>query len=214
MTPASVISDVRRLIQDTREPVRYSDTELLGYVNQTLKRMAMLRPDLFIVTGTITVVPNQNRQLIPSNASRLVEIFSNVNGNAIEEVNRDVFDRAYPNWPLDPPGSPTKYIRHTRNPKAFFLYPAPQASFQLMADYVVSPPNYTLLQTIQNPSAEYYPVIVDGTVFLAESTDNEHVSTGRAKLFFDAFVQGLGVSSQARIMTDTESGGLGASPES
>jgi hypothetical protein len=49
---------------------------------------------------------------------------------------------------------------------------------------------------------------VDGVIFLAESIDNEHVNSGRAKLFQESFVQSLGVSLQSRAITDTESGGL------
>jgi hypothetical protein len=47
MTPQAVITEVRRLLLDETEPYRYSDTFLLGLVNQGLKRMAVLRPDLF-----------------------------------------------------------------------------------------------------------------------------------------------------------------------
>ena len=50
--------------------------------------------------------------------------------------------------------------------------------------------------------------MVEGAVYLAESVDNEHVNSGRAKLFQDAFVQGLGVGLQSRVITDTEAGGL------
>ena len=143
----------------------------------------------------------------------MVEIFGVSGGNAIEEVNRDEFDRAYPAWQSDAAGVPTKYMRHTRNPKGFFLYPRPQAGVQLLAEYVVSPPDYTLLQAIITPADEYFSTIVDGTVFLAESVDNEHVSSGRAKLFYDSFVQSLGVSGQAREITDTERGGISTPPE-
>ena len=54
MTPSEVIQEVRRLSLDVRQPVRYSDAELLGYVNQTIKRIAVLRPDLFT---TIEPIP-------------------------------------------------------------------------------------------------------------------------------------------------------------
>jgi hypothetical protein len=54
----------------------------------------------------------------------------------------------------------------------------------------------------------YLTSVVEGTVYLAESIDNEHVNSGRAKLFQDAFTQGLGVGLQARVVTDTEEGGL------
>jgi len=213
MTPSLVITEVRRLIQDENAPVRYSDATLLGFVNQTLKRMAMLRPDLFTTVADIPTVSGQVYQAIPAAGSRLVEIFGVSGGNAIEEVNRDEFDRAYPAWQSDTAGVPTKYMRHTRNPKGFFLYPRPQAGVQLLAEYVVSPPDYTLLQAIITPADEYFSTIVDGTVFLAESVDNEHVSSGRAKLFYDSFVQSLGVSGQAREITDTERGGIGTPPE-
>ena len=41
MTPAEVITEVRRLVQDQLVPYRYSDTVLLGYVNQSLQRLAL-----------------------------------------------------------------------------------------------------------------------------------------------------------------------------
>lgn len=213
MTPAQIITEVRRLIQDDATPVRYSDAVLLGFVNQTIKRMATLRPDLFTSVADIPTSSGQVYQIIPSDGGRLVEVFGVTSGEAIEEVNRDEFNRAYPAWKTDAAGIPTKYMRHSRNPKGFFLYPRPQAGVQLLAEYVVSPPNYTLSQFIANPPAEYFTVLVDGTVFLAESVDNEHVNSGRAKLFYDSFVQSLGVSGQAREITDTESGGIGKPPE-
>ena len=39
-----VITEVRRIIQDTNIPYRYSDDVLLGFANQALKRIAVLRP--------------------------------------------------------------------------------------------------------------------------------------------------------------------------
>ena len=54
----------------------------------------------------------------------------------------------------------------------------------------------------------YFPAIVDGTVFLAESIDNEHVNSNRAALFQQSFSQALGISSQTRQITDTEGGGI------
>jgi hypothetical protein len=73
---------------------------------------------------------------------------------------------------------------------------------------VQSPQPYTLAQTIELLPDSYLPVVVDGTVYMAESVDNEHVNSGRAKLFFDSFTQSLGVGLQSRTITDTEEGGL------
>lgn len=207
MTPNEVIAEVRRLIQDTSTPYRYSDTVLLGFVNQTLKRMVMLRPDLFAVIGDFTTTPNTVLQSCPADSTRLIEIFQVKNGNAVTEVNRDTIDRSTPGWVNETAGQPVNFMRHVRNPNRFFVYPRPVAGVVLVGEYAQTPPNYTLNQAITYPIDTYFPSVVDGVVFLAESIDNEHVNSNRAKLFQDSFVQGLGVALQTRTITDTESGG-------
>jgi hypothetical protein len=77
----------------------------------------------------------------------------------------------------------------------------------LVGEYVIAPDDYALTDEIDLPDA-YLPALVDGTVFLAESVDNEHVNSGRAKLYQDSFTQLLAVGLQSRTMTDTEEGGL------
>jgi hypothetical protein len=207
MTPNEVITEVRRLIQDTKTPFRYSDAVMLGFVNQTLKRMVMLRPDLFSVITDIPTVAGTVLQSCPTDSTRLIEIFAVKAGDAVTEVNRETLDRTAPGWQREAPGQPVNFMRHVRNPNRFFLYPAPAVGVVLVGEYAQTPPDYTLNQEITFPTDAYFPTVVDGTVFLAESIDNEHVNSGRAKLFQDSFVQGLGVSLQSRTITDTEAGG-------
>lgn len=211
MTPAEVIAEVRKLIQDTRVTYRYQDTDLLGFVNQTLRRMAMLRPDLFTAITNFTTTPNVVLQSCPADSVRLVEIYQTVGGTAITEVSRETMDQSTPGWVSEAAGSPVNYIRHPRNPNKFFVYPRPSAGTLLVGEYVQSPPNYTINQTISLPDA-YFTVLVDGTVFVAESIDNEHVSSGRAKLYQDAFFQTLGVSQQQRLTTDSEDAAVDRKP--
>ena len=90
MTPAEVIAEVRNVIQDTRATFRYSDPLLLSFVNTTIKRVAILRPDLFTVIGDIPVTANTVIQGCPANAVRLVEIFQVKNGDVLTEVSREV----------------------------------------------------------------------------------------------------------------------------
>ena len=208
MTPQDVITEVRRLIQDESIPLRYSDTVLLGFVNGTLKRMAVLRPDLFSLITNIPTTAGSVVQSCPSDSVRLVEIFQVVNGNAVTEVSRDMLDQSTPGWVAEASGTPVNYVRHVRNPNRFFLYPRPTTGTQLLAEYIQSPPAYTIGQTIALLPDAYLATVVDGTVYMAESVDNEHVNSGRAKLFFDSFTQSLGVGLQSRTITDTEEGGL------
>jgi hypothetical protein len=208
MTPADIIAEARVLIQDSRTPYRYSDTVLLGFVNQTLRRMSILRPDLFLVIGDIPTTANTVIQSCPSDSLRLVEIFQIKNGDAVTEVNREVLDQMSPGWVNEAAGTPLNFMRHVRNPNKFFLYPRPATGVILVGEYAQVPPAYTLNQTVAALPDAYLPVAADGVVFLAESVDNEHVNSGRAKLFQDSFNQTLAAGLQTRTITDTEDAGL------
>jgi len=148
MTPADIITEARNLVQDTRAPYRYSDTLMLGWVNQTLKRMSVLRPDLFSFIGDIPTTVNTVLQSCPSDSLRLVEIFQIKNGDAVTEVSRDVLDQMYPNWVNEAAGTPVNFMRHVRSPNKFFLYPRPAAGVVLVGEYAQVPPAYTIAQAI------------------------------------------------------------------
>lgn len=208
MTPADVITEVRRIVQDQTVPYRYSDTVLLGYVNQTLKRMAVLRPDLFSDIVEIPTQAGSAVQTLPDDAIRLLDIFQVKDGGAVNEVDREVMNRNYPNWMLETAGVPVNFMRHVKNPDRFFLYPRPQAGVVLIGEYAVAPSEYAVSDTIALLSDTYFPVVVDGAVYLAESIDDEHIQSGRAKLFYDSFVQQLGANLQSRKVTDTKGAGM------
>jgi len=208
MTPAEVISEARILINDTRAPQRYSDDDMLGFVNQTLKRAAMYRPDLFLQLGDISTTADTTVQTMPADSLRLVEIFGIKDGDTITEADREVFDQTYPGWRSEAAAQPINFMRHVRNPNVYFLYPRPVSGVILLAEYAKVPTDYALSDPITAPIDAYFPTIVDGTVYLAESVDDEHVNSGRAKLFLDAFTQGLGVSLQSREITDSEEAAL------
>jgi len=208
VTPAQVIVEVRRILQDIRVPQRYSDALLLGFVNQALKRMAVLRPDLFAVIDDFVTQAGQTIQSAPADSLRMMEVFQVKDGDGIVEVSRKAMDETYPGWVNDPAGPTVNWMRHVRNDNRFFIYPKAPAGQTLVIEYAQTPREYGLEETIERLSEAYFPVLVDGAVFLAESVDNEHVNSNRAQLFQQSFTQALGVSVQARSITDTEEGGL------
>ena len=203
-----VITDVRRIIQDTTTTYRYSDTVLLAFANQALKRIAVLRPDLFANVSTITCTQNAVIQSAPADSIRIMEVFSVQNGNGIIETNREALDQAYPSWMNDAAASCVNWMRHIRNPNKFFIYPKAPAAQVLDIEYAQTPPNYTGDATVALLPDAYFPVVVDATVFLAESVDAEHVTSQRAQLFQTSFTQALGTSANARSITDPEAGGV------
>ena len=84
MTPQDVITAARVAVQDTRTNFyRYTDADMLTFVNQSLTRMAVLRPDLFSVIKEWPLTPETVLQTCPTDSHRLVEIFCVVGANAV-----------------------------------------------------------------------------------------------------------------------------------
>jgi hypothetical protein len=207
-TPQDVINEVRRAVQDTKIPIRYSDEHVLGLVNQSIRRTSLLRPDLFsLITDFACVAGTVQRA--PADSMRIMEIIMNGVGSAnVNEVNRDALDLMFSSWQSLPQAPTTNWMRHPRNPNAFFVYPPSPDGQVLVIEYAQSPKNYGSSEVIELLPDAYLPCLVDCTVWLLESIDNEHVNNGRAQMFQQAFMQGLGLTVQTKVVTDTEAGGI------
>jgi hypothetical protein len=203
-----VITEVRRMIQDENVPQRYSDAVLLSFSNQALRRIAVLRPDLFAKIATMTCTENEAIQSAPTDSLRIMEVFSVSGGNGCIEVNRETLDQSYPQWMNDTASAAVNWMRHTRNANKFFIYPKAPAGQVLDIEYSQSPPTYDGTTTVDLISDAYFPVVVDATIFLAESVDNEHVNSKRADIFYKSFTQSLAVNAQSKVATDMEDAGL------
>lgn len=207
MTPNDVIAEVRDLIQDTVEPLRYTDEFLLKFVNQTLRRMVVLRPDLFARIAEVPCTPGTVVQSAPIDSVRVIEVHGVVDGDGITEVDKNALDESYPAWVNEEAGPAVNWARHVRNPNLFFIYPKAPEEQSLIVEYAQVPRNYDFEDTIDLLPEAWFPAVVDGTVFLAESIDNEHVNSGRAQLFQKSFIENLGANNQAKPITDNDDGG-------
>lgn len=214
MTPQTVIDDVRVLIGDTdSNAYRYTDDSLLKFVNESLKRTAHLRPDLFSTFDTLVCTVSTVIQTAPSDSVRLVEVFQVTGGDAVYESDRKTMDVNSPGWRTAAEAPATTWMRHARSPNTFFIYPpCPSGGQSLEIEYAKVPTDYLIGDTIVELHDSYKSVMVDCVVFLAESIDDEHVTSGRAKLFYESFTTTLGVSAQSRTATDQEGAGVPREP--
>lgn len=211
MILSDVLTEARKLLQDNSSETslrRFSDAALLGFANQTLKRIALIRPDLFSYVGEITCTAGEVLQSAPSDSIRLMEVFRVKNGSAVRETNRQTIDQTYPGWVDATAAACVNWMRHPRNPNKFFVYPKAPADQILIGEYAKAPGDYDDSTEVELLPDAYFTTVVDGTVFLAESIDNEHVTNGRAKMFFDSFTGSLDTNYKSRLFTDLDSGGL------
>ena len=206
---SAVVADARLAIQDLGllTTPRFSDAQILSIANQALRRMCVIRPDLFAFITTMTAVSGSLQQA-PADSARFMEAFAVPGANNLNEVNREALDLMSGTWQNNTPGVPSNWMRHPRNANIFFVYPPASVGVTLLVEYAQSPPNYTLAQAPALLPDAYYPVLLDGTVALLELTDNEAVNSGRAKICLDNFTNLLQSSLSARTTLDNEGAGM------
>ena len=197
--------------------LRYTQRHLLGFFNNALQRVAIVRPDLFTRYTTITeydsVSPTKIRV---DDAIRIIEVlraYDDAGQTAPFEVDKMSMDRSAPDWHSHPRGLCRNWMRNQRIPEEFFIYPPPTSTQRLEVSYTRSPPNYTrMTDTVDDPGRTYQTAIVDYIMYLCESADDEHVLSGRAMMFKENFESAMGVSAEARVLSDKEGAGVSPAP--
>ncbi len=205
-TPQDVINEVRGAIQDATPSYRYDDATILRGVNHCLKRIALLRPDLFAYVAPFTCVTG-TLQTMPADSVRIIDVLMSGGGGNVNEVNRLTLDLAYTTWQAGTTGPTQDWMRHVRNPNVFFVYPPSTNGQILTLEYVQAPKNYAVNEVITLLADVYFPVLVDCVIWWFESFDNESVSNQRAQMFQQSWNQMLNITVQAKPVTDTEAGG-------
>ena len=204
-TVADIVQEARELLLDETAPFRYSDAYIVRKTNQVLRRMVIIRPDLFAHVATITTTAG-SLQACPADSVRLMDVTLNGASRAPKEINQEVLDLMFPTWNTTTVGPTTNWMRYPRDPNRFYVYPPSAGGETLTIVYARSTPTYAIGDTVSLQDA-YFPVVLDGVCWLMESLDAEHVESGRAKMFKDAYDGALVGGLAARRITDTEDGG-------
>lgn len=207
MTPAGLIPEVRALIKDADAAAyRNQDTDILAALNRGMKRIALIRPDLFTSFTTLNLVAGV-LQTVP-NYGRVMEVYGVTGGNTVAEANRENLDQLTPAWrTATPVAAPTNWMRHTRDANKFFVSPPSNGTGSLDLEYAISPAALALADPILL-SDNYEPAIVDMTVAEIEWADDENVLNQRAEAFYKRAKDLLEGVIQKRVLTDTEKAGM------
>jgi len=193
MTPQEIITEARYIISDTNSVgagYRQSDTELLGYVNESIREAAVLQPTYFASIGDLICTVGQCEQgaTFPD-AAALLEVLCIHGGDALTPFDMESMNSFNPGWRSDTAGAARQWSRFTNDPLKFFIYPkAPSTQQVLDVRYIRIPASFTISQTITELPDVMRPALVDYVAYRAESKNDESVSAGRALAFYQSFV--------------------------
>lgn len=186
--------------------VRWPTAELVRYLNDGQRDIALVRPDATSTTATMALVAGA-RQTLPSVGAKLLEVIRNTSGNkrAIRLVNRIVLDSQYPDWyNLTGVTEIKHYTYDPRDPRIFYVYP-PAAASDASAELIysayptdITEPNSTALYTAVTGNVSvadiYVNALVNYILYRAYSKDSENTQNAAlAASFYQLYQSLLGV---------------------
>ena len=217
VTVQSVLDKVQIVLQDTGG-IRWTSSELVGWVNDAQREIALLKPDASATNATVTLVDG-TKQTIPAGGNRLLSVIRNMSaasagngGRAIRIVDKEVLDAQTPSW-HDPAatgaaahGTLVKhYMYEESDPRTFYVYPGVSGNAYIEIVYSANPATVTASDDISLPDI-YATAIMNYVIYMAymkeaEFAANQQRASGHYQLFLTS-VTGKG---QIDIITSPNS---------
>jgi hypothetical protein len=216
VTVQSVIDRVQRTIQDTtgvRWPVV---DELVLWVNDAQREIALLKPDASAKNTTVTLVAG-TKQDIPSDGNRLLRVVRNMSAassgvgkRSVRIVSREVLDAQTPDW-HDPlvtgdaaHGATVKhYIYDEQNPRNFYVYPgvASGSNAYIEIIYSANPATVTQAGNLEVPEI-FANAVMNYVLYMAYMKDAEYAGNQqRASSHFQLFMASVTGKAQLDSVT-------------
>jgi len=210
----SVIDRVQTTLQDTtgvRWPVV---NELVLWINDAQREIALLKPDASAKNTTITLATG-TKQDIPSDGNRLLRVVRNMSAasggtgkRSVRLVQREVLDAQTPDW-HDPTvtgdAAHTNIIKHyvydEQNPRNFYVYPGISGSAYLEIIYSANPSTVAQGDNLDYPDI-YANAVMNYVLYMAYMKDADYAGNNqRAASHFQIFTTSVTGKGQVDALT-------------
>jgi len=215
LTVTNVLTRAQDIIQDVTS-VRWPVDELLRWLNDCRREIAIVRPDLYATTNTVTLTLG-SKQSLPAGGSRFLDAVRNVDAvtgdpeGAIRVVEREVLDAQRPDWHTETPTTALKHFMFDeRNPRVYYVYPPAVSGHKLDIVYAVSPTEITDLNAELTNEDIYTGAMVDYLCYRAFSKDAEYAgNAGRAASHYATFANALGLGNKVGLVVSPNTANVG-----
>jgi len=208
-TVGQLLTRARKILQEiTQDGTRWTNAELLDWLNEAYAVVVDIRPSSNTVTAELLCVAGA-RQDIPAEAARLIDVIRNTAssaaGLAVTQVSRETLDTTRRRWHGEPQ---TDAIEHFAfddlDPRHFYVYPPakPTAKLQILYSKVPEPhasseASASSSEAIRLPDT-YAPILLDLVLARAFSKDAESAANlQRATMHSQSAQAALGLKIQA-----------------
>jgi|TARA_R110000822_G_C15170334_1_gene479193 hypothetical protein len=215
VTVQSVIDRAQTVLQDTtgvRWPVV---AELVLWINDAQREIALLKPDASSTNTTVTLATG-TKQDIPSGGNRLLKVVRNMSAassgtgkRAVRLVDREVLDAQTPDW-HDPTVSGDAahttvvkhYIYDESNPRNFYVYPGVAGNAYLEIVYSSNPVTVAQNANLSIPDI-FANAVMNYVLYMAYMKDAEYAGNAqRASSHFQIFTTSVTGKGQIDAITN------------
>lgn len=205
-TISSLTSKASTMLNDAGQ-VRWTEAELLGWINLGLKEVVTFDPPAHTKTVAHALVAGA-AQTLPSEALTLINITRNLAadgitpGRQIRRCDKSSLDAMFPNWEQEPKKSYTSnWMYDPRDPLSFDVSPPVLAGTKIEVTYSYHPADVTAGEPMPI-SEKYIGALLDYIMYksLAKETEQPE-SAKRAAAHFSAFTSAI-----AAIVTNRNGG--------
>lgn len=203
-TVRQVLANVRTTLQDIADAAqvrRWSDAELIHWLNEAYQATVALKPGVGAVTDVLELTKGV-RQQIPDGGIRLVDVVRNTasssDGYPVTPVNRAEMDAVDPGWYRLPEELNIEhYMVDDQNPKSFYVYPPAAAGAEVEIIYVSVPAPHTAEPAALDDAVPvddaYVPALTDYILYRGFDKDSDYAGNmARSGKHFQAFSALLG----------------------
>lgn len=205
-----ILDRAGRLLSDPTH-VRWAEAELVDYINDAQKQIALLRPDANSRNESFKLAPG-SKQIIPTGGLQLLRITRNMgsNGNepgrVIYPTLRSALDAETPEWHTRQGAAVQHYIYDPQvDRKVFYVYPSVSGSWYVEISYSSTPQDVPIGNTNADLELNDHHInpIIDWVLYRCWAKDAEYAGNlQRAQMHEQSFYQQLGIKAESSAMVN------------
>lgn len=196
ITANEILRRARKTLNDDNS-VRWTEAELIDWLNDAQREIVVYRPDASVVEEDYGLVGG-TRQELPAAGLRLLDIVRNSGSNrAVRQVPRYVLDTTRPDWHTEQGSDVKHFVFDERVPRVFYVYPGVENGHQVRVAYSVAPAPIQNGESVIAVDDTYAGALLDYVLYRAYSKDAEFSANAeRAGGYFQAFMMGIAAKVQ------------------
>jgi len=202
---SAIISKAAEHLHDV-DHVRWTAAELLYWLNEGQRAIAILRPEAKTINGSVKLVAG-TKQTIPATGIRLHKVIRNMGadgstaGKVIFLIDVSTLDQFNPDWHTDDSDSDVlNYMFDGNDPLTFYVFPPQPETNQGYVEqaYSASPDD---LDTVDDPIDildVFQSALFDYLIFRANTKDSDYAGKdGVAAAEYGLFLSSLGLKAKS-----------------